>query len=174
MSRFRITSVNILGIAAVILMIVSMFFPWWSLIMMETRQTDIYPYIIDGPITEFIGYKRSPQMTALMGALVFSMVIALLGSFIRGIWGRILLILGGLLSILGAWRLFVRVAGVAAQFDIPVQGSGRATYGGFAQIEVASLLRPGVYIIIIGGAVALLAGLLNNFARIGKKPQSSP
>lgn len=160
-------SVNVLGLVAVVLMIAAMFFPWWSFTMMETKKTDIYPYLVDGAASEFIGYKRSPQMTLLTGVLVVCIALTAAGSFLKGRLSRILLFIAGAVTLLGAWRLLARVTGVAARFHIPIQGQGVAVYEGFAQIDVATRLEPGVYLVAAGAALAILAGLLHTRVRAG-------
>jgi len=160
--------VNILALVAVVLMVVAMYLPWWSFALESSPQTDVYPYLIDGPGSEYIGYKRSPQMTLLTGVLIASILVTLLGAFLRGKSSRITLAFAGVLVLLGTWRLMARVAGVAARFEIPLQGQGRAVYQGFAQIEVWTKLQPGVYLIVAGGILAILAGILHSRVRIGE------
>ena len=160
--------VNILGLIAVALMIVAMYYPWWSFTIMETKKTDIYPYLIDGAGSEMIGYKRSSQMTLLTGILIACISLTFIGSVLRGRWSRILLAIAGVITLLGAWRLLARVTGVAARFDIPIQGQGIAVYEGFAQIEVSTQLELGTYLVVAGGILAILAGLLHSWVRLGK------
>ena len=160
-------SVNVLALLAGILMIVAMTQPWWSFSMSEGRQTDIFPYLVDGPASEFIGYQRSPQMTLLTGVLIAAILITLGGGVLSGRLSRVFLFLGGVLVLLGAWRLLIRVSGVAAGFGIPLQGHGRAVYQGFGDVEVWAKLQPGIYLIIAGGIVALAAGLLHKHVRAG-------
>lgn len=152
--------VNVLGVIAGALMIAAMFFPWWSFRLSYTETTDLYPYLIDGPFSELIGYKRSPQMTLLTGFLIACIVLCLLGSLLGGKKSRIMLIVSGLLALLGTWRLLIRVTGVAARFGLPIQGHGWGQYGGFARVEVFTWLQPGTYLMIAGGILAILAGLI--------------
>ena len=159
--------VNILGLIAIILMILAMYQPWWSFTLMETKKTDIYPYLIDGAGSEMIGYKRSPQMTLLTGVLITCIVLTLIGCFLKGRASRVMLAGAGVLTLLGTWRLLARVTGVAARFDIPIQGQGIAVYEGFAQIEVSTQLGLGTYLIIAGGALAILASILHSRVRVG-------
>lgn len=165
MKNWRPT-INLLALLAVVLMIVAMFRPWWSFTLQGTGKSDIYPYLIDGPASEMIGYRRSPQMTLLTGVIAFTILITLAGSLLEGKLSRVMLAFGGILAILGAWRLLARVGGVAARFHMPLQGHGVASYEGFAQIEVWTSLEPGVYLIIAGGILAILASLINWHLRI--------
>jgi hypothetical protein len=158
---------NILGLIAVGLMIASMFFPWWSFTMMETKRSDIYPYLIVGPASEIIGYQRSPQMILLTAVLAACIILTIIGSVLRGRSSRVMLIVSGLFSILGAWRLLARVTGVAARFEIPIQGQGVAVYEGFAHIDVSTQLELGMYLILAGGVLAILAGILHSRVRYG-------
>lgn len=141
-------------------MIAAMFQPWWSFTLQENKTTDVYPYLIDGAGSEMIGYKRSPQMTLLTGVLVGCILLTLSANFLKGRGRTAVLIAAGVLTVVGAWRLLARVARVAARFDIPIQGEGRAVYEGFAQIEVSTQLELGTYLILVGGVLAILAGLL--------------
>jgi hypothetical protein len=153
-------SFNILGVIAGVLMIASMFFPWWSFKLSYTETTDLYPYLIDGPFSELIGYKRSPQMTILTGVIIACMVLCLWGSVLKGRKSRIMLAVSGVLVLLAAWRLLARVTGVAARFGLPIQGHGWGQYGGFAKVEVWTWLQPGVFLAILGGILAILASLI--------------
>ena len=154
-------SFNVLAIVAGLLMIIAMFFPWWSFALQFAGQTDLYPYLISGPGSELIGYKRSPQMTLLTGVIIGAIVFCLVGSFLRNKAGRALLATSGVLILLAAWRLLIRVAGVAARFNIPLQGEGIANYEGFALIEVSTWLRPGLYLVVAGGILAIVAAIFH-------------
>jgi hypothetical protein len=158
--------VNVVALAAVILMIAAMFLPWWSFKLQFGTKTDIYPYLISGPASELIGYKRSPQMAALTGVAIVAIVLGLVGCALRGKLARAMLGIAGLLVLLAAWRFVARISSVAAGFEIPIQGHGIATYGGFSPIEVTAWLRPGLYMIVLGGALALIASLLNERVRL--------
>lgn len=154
------TGVNLLAFLAGIIMVVAMLLPWWSFQLEFTDQTDLFPYLLDGPGSEFVGYKRSPQMVVLTGVLTAAILFCFLGTFMRGRGARILLFLSGLLIFLGAWRLLIRIQEVAARFDLPIQGHTRGNYGGFAEVYVSTWLRPGLYLIGLAGALVLFAGLL--------------
>lgn len=158
---------NFLALIAAGLMIYAMFQPWWSFALQGSPQTDVYPYLIDGAGSVFLGYKRSPQMEILTAVLIGCIVLTIIGSFIPGKSSRFMLGLAGVFSLLGAWRLLVRVAGVAARFEIPIQGEGTAIYEGFAQINIWTRLGLGTYVIAAGALLAILAALLHSKVRIG-------
>ncbi len=160
--------VNLLGLVAAGLMIAAMFYPWWSFTIMETKKSNVYPYLVEGPASEIIGYKRSPQMALLTGVLITTIALTVLGSVLKRKISRFLLIIAGLFALLGTWRLLARVTGVAARFDIPIQGEGIAVYEGFAQIDVSTQLELGTYLIIAGAVLAILACLLQRWVRIGE------
>lgn len=149
--------VNLLALIASGLMIAAMFFPWWSFRFEFSEPTNLFPYLISGPGSELIGYKRSPQMTILTAVLVAAIALCLAGSVLRGRTGRWLVAASGLLVLLATWRLLVRVEAVAARFDLPIQGYTRGTLSGFAVVEVWTWLRPGLYLIVAGGLLALIA-----------------
>jgi len=160
--------VNLLGVIAAGLMTAAMFFPWWSFRLAYTERTDLFPYLISGPGSELVGYKRSPQMTILTVVLIGCIVLCLVGSLLNGRRARILLVISSVLVFLASWRLLVRVASVAARFHLPIQGHGFGNYGGFATVEVWTWLRPGLYLIIAGGILAILASLLHPRIRLGR------
>lgn len=153
-------SVNVLAVIAGLVMVAAMFFPWWSFRLSYTPQTNLYPYLISGPGSELVGYHRSPQMALLTGVLIACIVLCLVGGILKGRPGRIMLFVSSLLVFLASWRLLARVGGVAARFKLPIQGHGWGEYGGFAHVEVWTWLQPGLYLILLGGALALVAGLL--------------
>lgn len=151
---------NVLGFLSGILMLIAMFFPWWSIDLVIMDQTDIYPYLVDGPLSQLIGYKRSPQMTLLTGILIACILLVFIGTFLRGRIARILLAVSAVLAFLAIWRFASRMAEVAGRFGLSLQGYGLGSLGGFAKVEVWTWLRSGIYLIIIGGILALLASLL--------------
>jgi len=138
---------NPLGLIASVLMTTAMFYPWWSLkLEINTRQSDIYPYLIDGPASELIGYQQSPMMMILTVFLIVSIVLCLLGSFFKRKVGSALLITSSLFVFLASWRLMARLASVASRFDLSLQGEGIGNYGGFADVWVWTWIRPGLYL----------------------------
>lgn len=161
-----LSAFNLLALLSGCLMIAAMLFPWWSLVIEWAGETDVYPYLISGPASELIGYKRSPQMTLLTGVLISCIILCFVGSVLRGRIGRATLGAAGILVLLAAWRLLVRVAAVAARFDIPIQGRAVVTYGGFAPVEVSSRLRPGLYLIVLAGVLCLVASMFHNKLRL--------
>jgi hypothetical protein len=150
---------NLLGFLSGIVMTVAMLYPWWSIKLTIMGQTDIYPYLVDGPLSQLVGYKRSPQMTILTGLLVACILLCFIGGFLKAKSGRIMLIVSGVLTFLAAWRFAARMAEVAGRFDLSIQGYGRGSFGGFAKVEVWTWLRPGIYLIIIAGILAIIASL---------------
>jgi hypothetical protein len=163
--RRWLSSINWLALLATVLMVAAMLFPWWTLAFEGNVPTDIYPYLIDGPASEFIGYKRSKQMTILTYALSAAIGLTLLGSLLRGRAGRLSLFVGALASGYGAYRLVARISLVADRYGIPLQGSA-ITYEEFAPTRVEGTIRPGIPLMAAGAAVCLLAAVLHNKARL--------
>lgn len=153
--------VNPLAMLASLVMIIAMLVPWWSFQLEFSEQTDLYPYLLDGPGSELVGYKRSPQMALLTGVFIIAIGLCLISGFRKGRASQIMLLSSGVLIFLGVWRLLIRIAGVAARFDLPLQGQARGNYGGFAEVYVSTWLRPGLYLIILAGVLALVAGLVH-------------
>lgn len=167
MKRWHL-GINLLGLFAGALMMVSFFFPWWSFRWAFVSQTDIYPYIMVGPGVEMVGYRRSPEMFLLTGVLIACILACVVGSSLRGRAARIMMGVSGGLVIVAAWRLLGRVSGVAARFGLPVMGYGWGSLGSFAKVEVWTWIQPGLYIVVAGGLLALLASLFHSKIRIGR------
>jgi hypothetical protein len=159
--------VNLLGLVSAVLMLDSMFYPWWSFRWSFVEATKIYPYIVDGPGTEFIGYRRSTVMIILTVVLIVSILMCLVGSLLKGRKASILMGVSGALALLCAWRLLARITKVAAGFDLPPTGHGWGGLGSFAKVEVWTQVEPGLYIIVVAGVLAILAAFLHSKIRIG-------
>jgi len=154
--------INPLALFAGISLIISMLFPWWTLeVSVFNRPTDIYPYLIDGPASEFIGYKRSPQMTILFYVLIVCIFLFILGSFIKGKGIAITTTFAGVLVGLAIWRFLDRIAGVARLYEVPIQGHGVGSYGGFAQVDVYTWIRLGLYLAIGATILGILSGIFH-------------
>lgn len=154
--------INPLALFAGISLFISMLFPWWTLdVSVMNRPTEIYPFLIDGPASEFIGYKRSPQMTILFSLLIVCIFLFILGSFIKGKGIGIISTMGGILVGLAIWRFLARIAGVAKQYEVPIQGHGVGNYGGFAMTDVYTMIQPGLYLAIAAAILGVLAGLFH-------------
>jgi hypothetical protein len=157
--------INIPSLIAVGIMITAMYYPWWSLKLEYMDQTDIYPYLVAGPLSDFVGYKKSPQMALLTNILIASIGLGFIGSFMRRWAGRIMLGFSGIISLYGTYRLLMRLEDVASRFDVPLQGKTFASYSGFAIVEVISWLQPGTYLMIIGSVIILLAAVVQTRIR---------
>ena len=147
-------------------MVVAMFIPWWSLRLSGMGTTELYPYLLDGPLSEVVGYKKSPQMELLSNVLIASIAICFVGSFLKAWLARISLSLSSLTIIFACWRLLDRVEQVAGRFDVPIQGHGFASYQGFAYTEVWTQLQPGLYLMLTGAGLALLAAIFHSKIKI--------
>jgi hypothetical protein len=154
--------INLLALLAGLTMAVAMLFPWWSYQLAYSPRTDLYPYLLSGPASEFLGYKRSPQMALLSGILFVSILMCFIGGLWRGWGGRITLGASSLLVALAIWRLLVRIENVTDRFHVPLQGKAIGSLDGFAAVEVTTWFRPGLYLIVIGCILALLAGLFHS------------
>lgn len=154
--------INPLALFAGISLIISMLFPWWTLeVSVMNRPTDIYPYLIDGPASDFIGYKRSPQMTILFSLLLACIFLFIIGSFIKGKRIAITSTVAGVLVGLAIWRFLDRIAGVARLYEVPIQGHGIGSYGGFALVEVFTQIQPGLYLAILAALLGILSGIFH-------------
>lgn len=154
--------INPLALFSGILLGLSLLFPWWSLeVSVMPRPTNIYPYLIDGPASEIVGYQRSPQMTVLFYLLLVCIAFLLLGSFVKGKAISIANSTAGVLVGLAIWRFLIRVEGVAELYEVPIQGHGVGSYGGFALVDVYTTIQPGIYLAIVAAIAGLLAGIFH-------------
>lgn len=160
---------NPLALLAGILVGASLAFPWWSLeVQWMPRTTYVFPHLIDGPLSEFVGYKRSAIMTVLAVLLIVCAVIFLIGSFFKGNVIVIMLATTSVLVGVAIYRFLVRVEGVAAMYNIPIQGHGVGDYGGFASTMVYAEIEPGLYLAGFAVILGLISSLFHNkITRIG-------
>jgi hypothetical protein len=158
----KVFGFDFLGLISGLAMTAAMFFPWWYFKMdMNFVPTIIYPYLIDGPMSQFVGYKRSPTMLILTIVLIVCILLIFSGSFIKRKAGRIFLISSGAIILLAAWRLMARIADVADRFEVPIQGYKIAKYEGFSDVQVWTRVEPGLYLAVIAGVFAILAFLFH-------------
>lgn len=163
---------NPLAILAAISMSAAMFFPWWHFGIAINDPTEIYPYLVDGPASEMVGYKRSPTMLILTILLLVCIILVLLGSIWRSKVSVGLIITGGALILLAVWRFYLRMESVSDGYHMPVQGHGFASYGGFGNYEVNNWFQPGIYLATVAGILALLAGVFHYQLWTGRKKAS--
>lgn len=159
---------NLIAIVGALLIGVSLAYPWWSLDIEIIGKTYIFPYIIRGPATQVLGYKRTPQMPLLTGIIVACVVLALLGSFLGRRLGRLVLLVAGALSGLAAWRFYERALDIASRYQMQsVNGETIARVGAFTPLHVSARLEPGFYMNVAGGVACLLALILHGLFRPG-------
>jgi len=157
---------NILAILGAVFIGVSLLYPWWSLDIDIIGKTNIFPYIIRGPATQLLGYRRTPQMPLLTGFLAACILLALVGSVLGRRAGRLALLGAGLFSGLAAWRFYVRALDIAGRYGMTsVNGQSIARLSAFSPLRVAARLEPGFYWNLAGGVVCLLALLLHGVFR---------
>jgi hypothetical protein len=158
----KITLPNVLAIAGALAIVVSLLYPWWSLDIEIIGKTYVYPYIIRGPATEVLGYRRTAQMPLLTGALIACIVLALAGSVLGKRAGRIALFGAGFLAAGGAWRFYERALDIASRYNMTsVNGQTVARMMSFSPLHVAASLQPGFYLNLAGAALCLLAAFFH-------------
>lgn len=164
----KIVLPNILALVAALLIVGALIKPWWSLDIQVIGKTYVYPYIIRGPATEIIGYRRTPQMPILTGLLVGCIVLSVIGSFLGRRAGPLALLAGGLLSALAAWRFYERALSIASRYNMTsVNGQSVARLMAFSPLRVVARLELGYYLNLAAVAVCLLAALLHRWLRPG-------
>jgi hypothetical protein len=160
-----LSAINLVGLVAVVVLAVALRYPWWTFDTDLTPPTTVYAYRIRGSAIDIIGYSQSRQMRILTIVLVGCVLLALVGSVVRGRPGRAGLAAAGLFTLYGAYRLMGRIAEVADRWEIPIQGQGTAQ-DDFGVLTAVSRLEPGVYLTVAGGVLCLLAAVLHNRARL--------
>jgi len=146
----RLISANVLGLVSGCLMIVSMLFPWWRIVIVGRPGTNVYPYVISGAAAGLLGYERSTQMIILTCILMICIVLCFAGSIRKGRKGKVTLGVVGILDLLAALGLALRISMVCKRFGIPIQGSAvRMTY------HVRTGFQAGFYLIILAGLLCL-------------------
>lgn len=168
--KLKLVMPNFVGLLSVALMALGMRLPWWGLNIGWTGWSYVFPYIIRGPATELIGYRRTAQMPLLTGLLIAAIALAFLGSWISRWKGKAALALAGTVACLGVWRFLARATSIAQRFRVPLEGRGTASYGGLSPMQVTTKLQPGMYLMAAGAALCLVAALLHEHLR----PRSQP
>lgn len=162
----RLVFPNVLGLAAAGVTYLGYRAPWWILRMEGLKdESFVFPYIIRGPVTEAIGYKRTPQMPYMMAALIICIALCVLGSVLPRWKGRLALVLSGILGSLVLWRFWVRIADLADRFEMPVEGQGILRYSGFDVMRVWARVGDGLYLTLAGCGLALFAALFHRWLR---------
>ena len=157
---------NLVAILGGLLIGASLLYPWWSLDIEIIGKTNVFPYIIRGPATQLLGYRRTAQMPLLTAFLVACVVLALLGSVLGRRAGRLAFVGASLFSALAAWRFHSRALDIAGRYNMTaVNGSTIARLGAFSPLHVAARLEPGFYLNLAGAAVCFVAVLLHGFFR---------
>ena len=67
----------------------------------------------------------------------------------------------GILVGLAIWRFLIRIGGVAELYEVPIQGHGVGSYGGFALVDVFTTIQPGIYLAAVAAVVGFLAGVFH-------------
>jgi len=161
-----LSALNILAVLSGIIMAVALLYPWWSLQIQYVGLTYIYPYIIRGPATTIIGYRKTAQMPLLTGLVIGCIVLCFVGSLLRRWKGRIALGAAGVLALLAAWRFYERAGDIARRWGMAVQGHSIAKQAAFSPLEVSAKLEHGFYLILIGAALSLVASVLHEKIRL--------
>jgi hypothetical protein len=149
--------INLLALAGVGSLIVSMFIPWWGFFTNNNTESFLYPYIIKGPVTMMVGYVRSPQMVLLTAGMAVSIILGLVGSFIHKTPGKVCRFLSGLITVFFLWRFIIRLTEITESYNLPLQGVGDAEYSGFFVATATSSLKAGFYLAGVGAVLLILA-----------------
>ncbi len=161
-----LSAFNILAVLSGIIIIAALLYPWWSLKIQFIGLTYVYPYIIRGPGTTIIGYRKTAQMPLLTGLIIGCIVLCFVGSVLRRWKGRIALGAASVLALLAAWRFYERAGSIASRYGMAVQGHSIARQGAFSPVEVSAKLELGFYLILIGAALSLVSGVLHEKLRL--------
>ena len=163
--------INIVALLGAGFLIASMCFPWWGFFTNNNTESFLYPYVIDGPVVNMVGYARSPQMVLLTVGMVVAILLGLLGSFIHKTLGRIFRLLSGLITAFFIWRFIYRMTEITSAYNLPLIGVGDAEYSGFFVATATSSFKPGFYLACAGAALLLLAVFIPWKIGFGKSNQ---
>ena len=155
-----ISIVNILAVVSGCVMIVAMLFPWWRVAIVGRAGTNVYPYLIDGAASEFLGYKRSTPMIIFTVVLAICIILCFVGSFLKGIKGRIALGVAGIFALLATAGFVYRISYVCKTYGLVLQGK-TFTSAQMVLVEVATEFKPGIYLIIAAGVLCLISCALH-------------
>ncbi len=151
-----ISIVNLLGVVSGCLMIAAMLLPWWRIAIIGRAGTNVYPYVISGAASELLGYKRSAPMIIFTGVLIICIVLCFVGSFLKGLKGRIVLGVAGIFALLATGGFVYRISLVCGRYDIAIQGK-TVTTAEMIPIDVVAGFQTGLYLIIGAGVLCLLS-----------------
>lgn len=170
----RKIEINLLGLAGAALLVASFFFPWWGFFTNNNTESFLYPHIIKGPVIGMIGYDRSPQMVLLTAGLAVSILLALLGSFLKRLPAKICLLLSSLITAFFLWRFIYRLSEITESYNIPLVGVGEAEYGGFFVAMATTGLKTGFYLAAVAAAVLIIAALIRLTVGFGASRSTRP
>jgi hypothetical protein len=166
----RWLGIDLLAVLAGCVLVAALVQPWWSFDMGLPEFTHVYPYIMRGPATEFVGYRRTSQMETATYAMAAAGVLIVVGALLRGWKGSLPLALAGAIILVIRSRFIERIADMASRNSMPVEGSGWAEYeSGMAIVWVTSRLGPGLRLGLIAGAMCLVAALLHRWVALPRR-----
>ncbi len=162
--------IDLLAVLAGCVLVAALLQPWWSFDMGLPEWSNVYPYIMRGPATEFVGYRRTSQMEIAMYGLAVVGVLIVLGAVLRGWKGSVPLALAGLIIWVIRSRFWERIVDMASRNDLPLDGSGWAEYeGGMAIIWVTSRIGSGFRLGAVAAGLCLLAALLHKWVMLPRE-----
>ena len=166
----RWLGIDPLAVLAGIVLVASLLQPWWSFDMGLPEFTDVYPYVMRGPGTEFVGYRRTSQMEMATYALAAAAIFIVLGAVLRGWKGRIPLLLAAAVIWLIRSRFWVRIQDMAARNDFQLNGSGWAEYeSAMAIVWVTTRIGEGFRLAAVAAGLCLLAALLHGWLTLPRE-----
>ena len=166
----RTLGIDPLAVLAVFVLVASLLQPWWSFDMGLPEFTDVYPYVMRGPGTEFVGYRRTSQMEMAAYALAAAAIFIVLGAVLRGWKGRIPLLLAAAVIWLIRSRFWVRIQDMAARNDFQLNGSGWAEYeSAMAIVWVTTRIGEGFRLAAVAAGLCLLAALLHGWLTLPRE-----
>lgn len=159
------------------ILVVALLSPWWEVNIQgggEGESLTVYPYKLDGArLLESVlasGFysgpvARSRQMTLHTLALASGAALCVVAAIIKGRKRGLVLAVAGILILADVYAFVQRIAGIcAANFDVPLQGKTELWLP-IATYHITTRYRPGLYLAITGGGLALLVALVFGVVR---------
>jgi hypothetical protein len=159
------------------ILVAALLSPWWEVNIQgggEGESLTVYPYKLDGArLLESVlasGFysgpvARSRQMVLHTAALSSGAALCVVAAILRGRKRGVVLGAAGVLVLADVYAFVQRITGIcAANFDVPPQGKTELWLP-IATYHLTTRYRPGLYLAIAGGGLALLVAIVLGIVR---------
>lgn len=154
---------NVLGLVSGCLIITSLLFPWWRIVVEGRPGTNVYPYVISGDASLILGYERTAVMIVLTCILVACVALCFVGSTLKGKKGKTMLGAVGIILLLVAVCFIWRISTHCELYRVPMQGN--IVVLGFT---VTTGFQVGLYLAILAGCLCIISIALHEKIKISR------